>query len=220
MLTIPRLIEKHCLLRRQSHQIPESSGASQRSASPPPALADASGFTNAQDHSLCFKALTTTCSGLYYNPRRKLVLPGFTDASDETREVKMFCGATLPKALQDQDDILISHEEVDAQSTEPCAQVNGSTQVRTQGCVSTGLCGLHLSGHPPHGGPTEPTGHTGQRWALAGMTLTTRAVSCGVHLLRAGHSLERERVSQGRHPGPQSAGLELALGHLLLPISE
>ena len=47
-----------------------------------------------------------------------------------------------------------------------------------------------------------------------------KSSACGVHLLRAGHSLEGERVSQGRDPSPEFAGLELALGHLLLPISE
>lgn len=144
------------------------------------------------------------------------MLPGLTDASNETREVKKkFCGTTLPKALHGQDDILIPHEEVDAQSTEPCARVNGSTQVRTQGCVSTGPCGLHLSGHPPRGGPTERA-HRPRRSALGlgRYDAHNKSVSCGVHLLRAGHSLEREWVSQGRDPGPQSAGLELALGHL------
>ena len=30
------------------------------------------------------------------------------------------------------------------------------------------------------------------------------------HLLRASHSLKRERVSQGRDPGPQFAGLDLS----------
>lgn len=85
--------------------------------------------------------------------------------------------------------------------------------------MSTGLCGLHLSGHPPRGGPTERA-HRPRRSALGlgRYDAHNKSVSYGVHLLRAGHSLERERVSQGRDPGPQSAGLELALSHL--PVSE
>lgn len=74
----------------------------------------------------------STPTPLWYphdNPRRKLVLPSFTDASNGAREVRQkFCGATLPEALQGQEDILISCEEADTQSTEPCAQINGSTK--------------------------------------------------------------------------------------------
>lgn len=137
-------------------------------------------------------------------------MPDFTDAVNGPREVRQkFCAATLPEVLQAQGDILISCEEAEAQSTERVPE-----SVAAPGSEPRAVCPLPVWSAPQWTpSPCRAHGAHRPRRALLGLgwyDAHSKSASCGVHLLRAGHSLERERVSQGRDPGPQFAGLELS----------